>query len=523
MPYNSNTITISWCADDYDQTQGHFVENSEPEMLRRLGFRVQAAKEVTKSWLYDVNGSYIKDGDACGIVEIPADRTNQIKRFIDQYATALEGLTISTGIGMTINEAYKAMMVASKRGGDRIVMWTDDLDREMGEDSEEESSPLNDYRDGLTDEDAKHQIMTEGVNLDGQNHAGSVEKAEGTVEEKLHHYAKHHHAHQTLARSPQRQQLRDGVLQILQRVAERAPQLEKLKDVAPELHESILHSLKALHMMAKELAIEPHRVELPEEDVSKSLTEELMDSPLIKDATGLASPPLHNTVEGFMTGLKAMPKGSPARGKHITSHMNHPPFLAALKAHPQGPQVHSMLTAHMNSAANAGFKPGATVAVAKEELDKTFMEPNASVVCPNQIQQTAFKHKKTGKVVPTGSFHNIDFLPKKDDVFDWEAGFLNHQGKYCSREEAHQLVTGNKTSSAPLMSEDMPEDFGKKEMPKLPGFHYPVGTEKDQKMLVKEPDGHLRWHAMKSGKIMSLDGHPISAKQPGHVHEDKKK
>lgn len=86
---------------------------------------------------------------------------------------------------------------------------------------------------------------------------------------------------------------------------------------------------------------------------------------------GMVSPPiqnrLHSTVEGFMGGLKALPKGSPARGKFITSHMGHAPFVAALQAHPQGKQVHQMLMGHLNSAANAGFKPGSTVATAKAE------------------------------------------------------------------------------------------------------------------------------------------------------------
>lgn len=93
-------------------------------------------------------------------------------------------------------------------------------------------------------------------------------------------------------------------------------------------------------------------------------------------------PQLHNTVEGFMGGLKAIPKGTPARGKFITQHMNHGPFLTALKAHPQGAQVHAMLTQHLNSAANAGFKPGqGVVAVAKsEEIDTSKAKD-----CPKEL------------------------------------------------------------------------------------------------------------------------------------------
>lgn len=89
--------------------------------------------------------------------------------------------------------------------------------------------------------------------------------------------------------------------------------------------------------------------------------------PMKKDELA-AAPALHNTVEGFMGGLKSLPKGSPERGKFITAHMNHGPFLSALKAHPQGKQVHAMLTQHLNGA-NAAFKPGHTQTIAKSEVD----------------------------------------------------------------------------------------------------------------------------------------------------------
>lgn len=65
---------------------------------------------------------------------------------------------------------------------------------------------------------------------------------------------------------------------------------------------------------------------------------------------------LHHTVEGFMSNLKGLPKEGPHRGKFITAHMNHGPFLQALQKHPQGKMIHGMLTSHLNSPKNAGPK-----------------------------------------------------------------------------------------------------------------------------------------------------------------------
>lgn len=87
-----------------------------------------------------------------------------------------------------------------------------------------------------------------------------------------------------------------------------------------------------------------------------------------------AAPALHSSVDSFMGALKAMPKGTPARGKFITAHMNHPPFLAALQSHPQGKQMHAQLTQFLNSPANAGFKAGGTKVVAKSEAEESAKE-----------------------------------------------------------------------------------------------------------------------------------------------------
>jgi hypothetical protein len=89
---------------------------------------------------------------------------------------------------------------------------------------------------------------------------------------------------------------------------------------------------------------------------------------------GITKPAMHNTVEGFMGALTSMPKGDSSRGKHITSHMNHGPFLQALSSHPQGKKIHAMLTQHLNGIGNAGFRPGQTQAVAKIEKTMAIFE-----------------------------------------------------------------------------------------------------------------------------------------------------
>lgn len=79
------------------------------------------------------------------------------------------------------------------------------------------------------------------------------------------------------------------------------------------------------------------------------------------------NPQLHSSAESFMAALKGIPKGSSERGKFITQHMSHAPFISALQAHPQGKQIHQMLMGFLNSTANAGPKAPMKV-VAKNEI-----------------------------------------------------------------------------------------------------------------------------------------------------------
>lgn len=92
---------------------------------------------------------------------------------------------------------------------------------------------------------------------------------------------------------------------------------------------------------------------------------------LVPPVQAPAQPALHNTLEGFVGALKALPKGSPERLKLITRHMGHAPFQQALQAHPQGPAIRKQLLDHLNSTAAVGFRPGMkAVATAKNELAK---------------------------------------------------------------------------------------------------------------------------------------------------------
>jgi len=147
----------------------------------------------------------------------------------------------------------------------------------------------------------------------------------------------------------------------------------------------------------------------------------------------------HSTVEGFTQGLKALPKGSPARGKFITQHMNHPNFIAALQTHPQGAQIHKMLTAHLNSPANAG--PGRGVVTAKSEsavIFSTLQEKNVANPIDRQAALDRIKNltaqiedlrkREMAKALIPPHKHNVG-TTVSSGIEDVAPAHLNPQGK----------------------------------------------------------------------------------------------
>jgi GNAT superfamily N-acetyltransferase len=136
----------------------------------------------------------------------------------------------------------------------------------------------------------------------------------------------------------------------------------------------------------------------------------------------MKTPALHSTVDGFMGQLKTLPKGSAERGKFITQHMNHGPFLAALQAHPQGPAMHKQLTSYLNGAANAGFKAGATRAVVKAE-DVRRLPPAEQRQLRKALRMNRARHLKKAVNLRESS---PDTLESRHEVAGHMLGFQPH-------------------------------------------------------------------------------------------------
>lgn len=195
---------------------------------------------------------------------------------------------------------------------------------------------------------------------------------------------------------------------------------------------------------------------------------------------------LHSNLQSFMGELKALPKGSPARGQLITANMSHPPFISALQNHPEGKQMHAQLTGFLNSRTNAGPGNAAKVTVKSEPADailktegdssvadeKTYTVEEAKRILQEDFQAKLVKYsaeienlmkRETNKsVIPT---HDHDTgAAASSGTEDIAAGQANPKG--TAKDE---MEKGESSSSGSLKWQEMSRHGANSRKRKLPG------------------------------------------------------
>lgn len=355
--------------------------------LSRLNQRIQQANGILKAWAESHGGRVIAIMGDGGRLEVGADHLSELPQIRQQYEQEV-GASVSVGVGKKLFEAEQALEFAVKGGGDKLELWTPELPAELAslQDPNNSVNLFSSYLDkaepalnddaaggGMTGpsqstpaspaapvaEGSEHsenealQSMLENqpqpVDLAGQ-FSQLAEMSEGQEQAKKEQQVQQQQADE------QNDNIRAALVEVLKKFKAQTPLWEQLKEAQPEAYKTLMAVVQAMVALAKQV----YSGDQQEQPVQKSEDD-------LFDKSTLPMSPMHSTVEGFLTQLKGLPKEGAHRGKFITQHMNHGPFLSALQAHPQGKQVHAMLTQFLNGKANAGVGVGAQV-VAKKDL-----------------------------------------------------------------------------------------------------------------------------------------------------------
>lgn len=128
-------VTIK--SDRADQEIARASQENDEARIRRLSHDFDRVARAIRDWATLVRGEII--GETGGVVrlKLPPNVIPDLSREISRYEDSTD-IPASAGIGMSLTDADKALAVAQKRGGNRVVMWDDQMQEELSGKSETE-------------------------------------------------------------------------------------------------------------------------------------------------------------------------------------------------------------------------------------------------------------------------------------------------------------------------------------------------------------------------------------------------
>jgi len=149
-----HSIPLYLCWDgDHVAADVRLIElQDDPDRLRQLFQRIDKGNLIVRAWVEGVGGSIISMSGCSGSAEVQAERVAELPKIRLQYSEAMEA-PFSVGVGSKLSEAQKALTLVKLRGGDQILLYTPDVDKEIGE------GPEKDEKDTLLAKGLKQAVV----------------------------------------------------------------------------------------------------------------------------------------------------------------------------------------------------------------------------------------------------------------------------------------------------------------------------------------------------------------------------
>lgn len=251
-------IYIVWEADTQQAAQIAAM-TEKPEEIRRIARNVEAGNRIWESWLLRIGGELVAYVGNEGQAKVPADRLDEIGDIRRQYQDAIgDDGRVSVGVGVKLDEAMIALQAARKRGGERPVLYTDEVAREVQNDEEEQD---------LLEPVAKADFSTQ-FNASTPSAGEATKISQGQLSPTA---AMPSAMAGSPSGSPQQQmlpapggmapaqpgqdltRLKQGVVTVLKQAQQLTPMLEQIKGQNPDLYNVINGSVQAMIEMARAL------------------------------------------------------------------------------------------------------------------------------------------------------------------------------------------------------------------------------------------------------------------------------
>jgi hypothetical protein len=273
---NSN-VFAKYACDDLDRVVDAATKENASDQIRVLNQLSQKGNDFWRLWAEAAGGGLLEEGFGCGTVEFPASKLGEVTRQADQY-TYLLGMTISVGVGKSLDEIEQAFKLAKKRGGNQLVLFTEDTLQELAGKEADDKIPLFDENDKIPADGLAKSYSRDGtVAPTKQNFDSSEEGVAGTIasyqnpeqehtrtvqdfqamRNKLRGHAQQQEHLESISRvknSEDLSQLKNKVATVLQGVKEQLPALAGLKTTNPDAYQAVLALVQSVISLGKQLS-----------------------------------------------------------------------------------------------------------------------------------------------------------------------------------------------------------------------------------------------------------------------------
>ena len=157
-------LFICFSGDSLDNKANIATISDDVEEARRINQAINLGNEIWRSYYTRVGGSVVEMAGDTGSVQVPVDAIPELKPIVDQYSEAIE-TRVSVGVGTKLSEANKALKVAKLRGGDRIIFFNDEMQKELDNAKEEKEYAVDKLAEGVAKSEEVEKITDPSSDL----------------------------------------------------------------------------------------------------------------------------------------------------------------------------------------------------------------------------------------------------------------------------------------------------------------------------------------------------------------------
>lgn len=127
-----DNMIMAYDGDNAGRMVGQAILANNEQALSEASERIAHGHDIVKQWVESHGGKIISGGGDEGTFSVPAQAVGDIETLRKDYEFATQ-LTMTVGVGATLSEAGKALMVGKVRGKNQVVQYDPSIDQEYAQ------------------------------------------------------------------------------------------------------------------------------------------------------------------------------------------------------------------------------------------------------------------------------------------------------------------------------------------------------------------------------------------------------